>query len=183
MKTYSLVNPYITGSMNKTTQAGNKLEAAKTLYTKLAKYFKNNVPIFYYSILENNDKLHHFQVKEHKSGKEVNYTISPAEMESTQEKKLLTVVRKKQEDEEQEGGKKKEKFLKDDDESDSDSDSDDDDDYYSPRRVPYYIDPIREFLYNPYYVYTIPDTYIIDYPYTYLPSLALDNGYIITYGY
>jgi hypothetical protein len=191
MKNFSLVNPFITGSMTTKTEAKDELVAAKTLYLKLSKHFKNNVPRFNFSIKDDSDNLYHFEATERKAGKEVNFVIKPAKMTSANEKKMLKVVTKQME--EQEGGfgkKKKEKFLKHDDEDDDDNDDDDDesssDDFaYSPRRVPYYYDYITSWLYTPQYVIdaVIPDTIVIDSPYYYYtPSLALDNGYIITYG-
>ena len=180
MKTFSLVNPFITGSLDTTVEAKNEITAAKTLYMKVSKYFKNNLPRFYFTVMDDNSKLYHFEVNERKQGKEVNFTIKAASMKKDAETKIKNVVQRKQK--EQSGGKD-DKFLDmDHDDSESDSDSDSSSDSYSPRRVPLYIDPIREFLYNPSYIIEVPDNIIIGYPYTYFPSLYLSNGYPIIWG-
>jgi len=181
MKSFSLANPMITGSLETTVEAKNELEAAKTLYMRISKHFKNNLPIFYYSIVDDKENLHHFKVNERKSGKEVNFTISAAEMKNDVEKKVLNVYKKKIA--EQAGGKDKFMFNDDKDKDDDSSSSSSSEYYYSPRRVPLYVDPIREFLYNPSYIIKVPNKVVVDYPYTYVPSLVLNNGYFVWWGW
>lgn len=174
MTKFTLANPFIQGSLTTETEHKSPLGAAKLLYSKLSKHFKNNVPSYYFSIMDENNSLSHFHVTEKKSGKEVNYTIEPAKMTKTNEKKILNTVSKQQ----QKGGKK---FLKDDDDSSESSSSSSDS--FSPRTVPLYIDPISTYLYTPSYVVdaVVADTVIVDQPFYYVPSLYLTNGYIQWY--
>jgi hypothetical protein len=178
MKSFSLANPMITGSLDTMVEAKTETEAAKTLYMRISKHFKNNLPTFYYSIVDDDENLYHFEVNERKSGKEVNFTIKQASMKKDTEKKVLNVYKKKIT--EQAGGK--DKFMFDEDDKDDDSSSSSSAYYYSPRRVPLYVDPIREFLYNPSYIINIPNKVVVDYPYTYVPSLVLNNGYFVWWG-
>lgn len=177
MTKFNLVNPYIQGSLTTETDNKSPLGAAKALYSKLSKHFKNNVPSYYFSIMDENEKVFHFHVTEKKSGKEVNFTIEPAKMTKANEKKMVNVVTKKMK--EQNGGKK---FLEDKD-SDSESSSSSSSSSFSPRNIPLYIDPINTYLYTPSYIIDaiIPDTVIVDQPLYYVPSIVLDNGYINWY--
>lgn len=179
MKNFSLVNPFITGSLNTSYESKSAMDAAKTLYMRVAKHFKNNVPKFNFTITDESDKLYHFNVSERKSGKEVNFTITPTEMSKKNEEVLKKVIKQKQE--EKVGGKK-DKFMKVEESDDDSSSSSSSSDSYSPRAIPLYVDPIREFLYTPYYTYDVVDPIIIDYPSWYIPSIVLTDGYFITYG-
>ena len=177
MTKFTLVNPYIQGSLTTETDNKSPLGAAKALYSKLSKHFKNNVPSYYFSIMDENETVSHFHVTEKKSGKEVNYTIEPAKMSKTNEKKMVSIVTKKMK--EQKGGKT---FLKDESDS-SDSESSSSTSSFSPRNLPLYIDPISTYLYTPSYIIDaiVPDTVIVDQPLYYVPSIVLDNGYTTWY--
>ena len=72
-KTYSLVNPYVTGKIASKFEAKTPLLAARKAYKVLSKHFSNNVPIFHFTLQKisnnqvgggNDGDYHHFQVKE-----------------------------------------------------------------------------------------------------------------------
>lgn len=137
---YSLVNPYITGSLETSSNAKDEFTAAREIYGRISKHFKNNVPRFFFTLHGGEgDKMYHFQVSEKKLGKEVQYVIKEAKATNNGTKKLLDFVQSKK----QNGG-----GAFDDSSSDSSSNSSSDSSS-SPYRVPTYVSPIREFLYMP----------------------------------
>jgi hypothetical protein len=78
MKSYTLVNPYIEGSMRTKFKAGSSLEAAKLAYEELSQYFSNNVPRFLFSLKKtgSDDDFFHFQVLEKiNNSDKLRYTI------------------------------------------------------------------------------------------------------------
>lgn len=152
---YSLVNPYITGSIETTSNAKDEFTAAREIYGRVSKHFKNNVPRFFFTLYGGDDKkMYHFLVSEKKLGKEVQYVIKEAKATNNGTKKLLELVNNKK----QSGGSA---F---DDSSSSDSGSSDSSSS-SPYRVPTYVSPIREFLYMPmlYQVDVYADEYDVVY--------------------
>jgi len=159
---YSLVNPFITGSVQTTSEAKTEMAAAKELYSRVSKHFTNNLPRFYFTIANENNKLFHFEVNEKKLGKEVNYSIKQAKMKAAGEKKVLEVIKKK---ELQQGGKK----VLDDSSSDSSDSSSS-----SPYQVPLYVNPLRELLYIPtYYEIDLVDVvYDLEFPIISIPTGA-----------
>jgi len=169
---YTLVNPFITGSINTMTEAKDEFTAAKELYSRVSKHFTNNLPKFYFSIIGEKNDLFHFQVNEKKLGKEVQFAIKKATMKKNGEKIIMSMVNKKSE---QNGGNI---FSK----SDSSSDSDSTDSSSSPYKVPMYINPLRELLYYPTdYIIEIADDFVyeIEYPGTiYVPAGAFYTGII-----
>jgi hypothetical protein len=154
---YTLANPFVTGSINTSIDSDNHNDAAKTLYTRVSKHFTNNLPRFFFSIIDENNKLRHYQVNEKKLGKEVNFTIKTAEMKKSGEQKVLAIYNKLTS---QEGGKKK-VF---DDKSSSSSESDSDSSSSSPYIIPAYEHPLRKLLYTPEYIIDVYDTVLLDYP-------------------
>jgi len=80
MKSYTLVNPYIEGSMRTKFKAGSSLEAAKLAYEELSQYFSNNVPRFLFSLKktgsDSDNDFYHFQVLEKiNNSDKLRYTI------------------------------------------------------------------------------------------------------------
>jgi hypothetical protein len=161
---YTLVNPFVTGSINTSIESNNANEAAKALYTRVSKHFTNNLPRFFFSIIDEKNNLKHYEVNEKKLGKEVNFAIKSAKMKESGEEKVLAVFNKLSN---QDGGKKKkQEDSSDDDDSSSSSDdngfSSSDDE--SPYVIPAYEHPLRKLLYTPEYIIDVYDTVLLDYP-------------------
>jgi hypothetical protein len=53
-KNYTLVNPYVIGSMNKSFNASSSVEAAKLAYSELSQYFGNHMPVFRFTLKKMN---------------------------------------------------------------------------------------------------------------------------------
>jgi hypothetical protein len=191
---YTLVNPFVTGSINTSIESNNPNEAAKALYTRVSKHFTNNLPRFFFSIIDEKNNLKHYEVNEKKLGKEVNFAIKSAKMKESGERKVLAVYEKLSN---QEGGKKK-KVVKDDSSSDSSNESSSDSssssdnndfsssDDESPYVIPAYEHPLRKLLYTPEYIIDVYDTVLLDYPSEiYIPmgapytSIITDESWII----
>jgi hypothetical protein len=52
VKTFKLVNPFVSGDFNNTFQADTPIKAANSAYKSLSKYFSNNVPLFFFTLQE-----------------------------------------------------------------------------------------------------------------------------------
>lgn len=75
--TYSLINPHLEGNFNNNFEGSTPMNAAKNVYNEISKYFNNNVPKYYFTLQNNEDKsYHHFEVREKKNGSQVNYNIT-----------------------------------------------------------------------------------------------------------
>jgi len=92
---FRLINPYITGSLRTTAHAESEIHAAKKLYARMAQYFANNLPSFFFTLEDGNGKFHHFEVNERRSGEDVNYTIRGVSMTKKGEKRLHEIVTQK----------------------------------------------------------------------------------------
>jgi hypothetical protein len=155
---YTLVNPFVTGSINTSIESNNANDAAKMLYTRVSKHFTNNLPRFFFSTIDENNKLRHYEVNEKKLGKEVNFTIKTAKMKESGERKVLAVFNKLGN---QSGGKK---YKKEESSSDSSSDEDSLEESSSPYVIPAYEHPLRKLLYTPEYIIDVYDSVLLDYP-------------------
>lgn len=85
---YKMVNPYIKGEFETITKAKNSVEAAKVFYKNLSEHFNNNVPKFYFTIQKGGSgkgKFYHFEVKEKKVNDDVDYSITPFEIQGEDE--------------------------------------------------------------------------------------------------
>ena len=171
---YVLVNPYITGKVNKSYTGTSELDAAKEAYDTMSQYFNNNIPKFYFTLqkVKNNEAIgggknseyYHFKVTESKKGSQVEYGITPFKVtgNSNQMKKFRDEIGKNTNS--QEGGKKKHKYNdNDDDSSDSDWLGDDSSDYIYRskflRSHSLISQPISSWFYDP-YLYRIQKFYI-----------------------
>lgn len=156
---YTIVNPYISGKMNKTFKGKNPLIAANNAYKAMSKYFSNNIPKFYFTLQKvrgktavgggkSNDYFH-FQVKEMKNGKKVEYDITSYDSagDLSQFRENVSRVAKKQE-----GGRK----YNDDDDDDDDFD---DSSEYKYKRTFTRTQPISFWWYDP-YVYRLHKYYV-----------------------
>lgn len=73
---FNLVNPRVEGPEFKPKiRAKSSDEAAQHVWENLSKYFANSLPEFHFSLQDNNSKLHHYLVREHKKGDNVTFTI------------------------------------------------------------------------------------------------------------
>jgi hypothetical protein len=172
MKSYTLVNPQLKGSIDVEFKCNSAIEAANLAYDSISKYFSNNVPNFSFTLQKGGAKFFHFNVKEKINNKkdkikfiiEENSTITNIDG-------LLKFI--KVNDEELEGGQKDDKHDKhakhskkykfDDDDSSSssnssDSDSDSDDDYYYYKPITRNM-PITYWSYYP-HVYNLKKVYV-----------------------
>lgn len=109
---YTLVNPWFSGSFDRSTTASNDVKAAKKLYLRMSQYFSNNLPSFFFSVKDENGVLTHYECNERRANRDVTFTIRSVSMQEAGEKKLEELI-------EQKGGEKK----KDDDSSSSSSSS------------------------------------------------------------
>jgi len=110
---YTLVNPYVVegGTMKVSASAKSPLLAAKKLYGNLSKYFSNNVPTFYFTIQDDDKKLHHFESNEKKAGSTVSYSIHEISMDPKQEQRMLEYIEQQQLRKRLEGGKRDRVYL------------------------------------------------------------------------
>lgn len=159
---YSLVNPFITGTLRTTTHASTDIQAAKKLYSRMAQYFNNNLPSFFFSIQDSKGKFYHYEVNERQMKNDINFTIRSVDMKKKGENKIAEIMVQKKK-----GGSDKKK----DDSSSSSSSSD------SPQR--YYLSPFVDYMYL--MGYYVVDDYAVDrvfFP-TFVPYLAEVNPLII----
>ena len=164
---YTLVMPYIEGTMNKSAKADNSQKAANVIYKNLSEYFNNSVPSFHFTIQKGDDKkgkLYHFEVNETREEDEVNFSIKQMKnikgIENLEEKfkEKLEKVKEKLE-KEQDGGKKHKKSKKHRVDDSSDSDLSSSSDY---KRAKSYIPanmPISYWWYDP-SIYRLDSVYI-----------------------
>jgi hypothetical protein len=77
MPKYELVNPHIGGTIDTSSSASNGLQAADTIWTRISKFFTNDVPSFPFTLRDTvNDTFFHYEVKEKKGTDGVaNYKI------------------------------------------------------------------------------------------------------------
>lgn len=153
-KSYELVNPVITGTIETTFDADNALDAANQFWTNFTVKEKNisgNLPKFMFTLKDGDGKLYHFMVEETPNdSKNAKYNITQVEhkMTEAQEKEFLeaianakkmsrTLVNK------QNGGKKN---RYDDSSSSSSSDEDDLFRFIRTRRV---LNPVTYWWYAP----------------------------------
>lgn len=125
MKTYTIVNPQIGGSIKTSYLADSARDAAKKAYKAMSKYFSNNIPQFTFTLKENGGGHSHFTVKEKidSKGDNVKYVIKEINNEGVSQEHLKNIEEANKVD--VIGGGKK--FAMDDsDSSSSDSDSDSD---------------------------------------------------------
>lgn len=140
MKVFELVNPVIKGNGTLITQytTQSPIEAAQLIWNNLSSVITNDVPLFYFTLKDENDKLHHFSVEEmtDKNDNEVKYNITEMNMNINKENtdKFINYINalKKQIIQSQEGGRKK-RYQDDDDDDDFDDDEDDEDEYIYKR--------------------------------------------------
>lgn len=163
---YHLVNPYIDGDFEASVTARNSNEAANMLYSRLSEHFNNTVPKFYFTIQKGSSsegKYYHFQVKENRKQNQVNFKISPFEVNdesiTTFKSKLDNYISKKQD-----GGKKSKKSHKKKREESEDSDSD-----FSSSESNYYLRSKHNTLSQPFY-YWWYDPYLYNINSVYIPT-------------
>lgn len=183
MSEFQLVNPLIGGNLNTKFVSEKSLEAASQAYNTISQYFKKDIPSFNFTLKDDKNKFHHFNVKENPEGDEVNFKIKEFKIKVkgntkfNEFKKKLTNFDKNMS---QKGGYK-------------DYDEDyilfdefdyDDDYYFFPRKVSrsyYYSTPISHYWYWP----SIYDYVLVDKHFKtplYLPTFVdLLSPYLITY--
>lgn len=77
MGKYKLINPFILGTFQTSYEAKSVDDAAKNLWNNFSKHLTNNVPVFAFTMMdENNGQLTHFLLKEDMKDGKVNYTLS-----------------------------------------------------------------------------------------------------------
>jgi hypothetical protein len=130
MAKYTLVNPIIEGSFKKTYSGKDKMESAEKLWNNLSKYLVGGVPRFMFTMKDEKNSYHTFEVKENEeNGK---YTIQQKELDVDDKdfENFTNTVQKyskkvKSQQSNMKGGMEKPKRKRYDDSSDSDSDSSD----------------------------------------------------------
>lgn len=161
MKSYTLVNPHIEGSLNTKIKANTAQDAANLTFETLSKYFSINIPNFTFTLQKGgSDKYYHFNVQEKiTTDDKIKFTIK--QIEKVNDEVLNKFI--KSNDEKQSGGKSK-KYRK---YSDDDSDEDEDDDYYYYYKPIVRPEPIYYWSYAP-YVYNIRKVYVP----TFIPGIT-----------
>lgn len=152
---YTLVNPMIKGDMEIVFTGGSSLEVANSAYQNLSQYFNNYIPKFYFTLEDENNKLHHFYVKESRNGENANYTIKSYSVKSKHESELRKQINSYSENSEhfsseQHGGKKHRR---------SSSSSDSFSSSSSTGQMTYKVDPIVYWWYYP-SVYRVQRFYV-----------------------
>jgi hypothetical protein len=166
VNSYVLVNPHIEGSFKRKIKAQNSREASNVFYKSLSEHFNNSVPTFHFTIQKGSSgdgKYFHFEVKESRKNKEVNFSINPMTIQGEQDtlqrfKKNLSNFKSKFS---QDGGKHKKHHKKHDkdDDSSSSSDSSDSDFYIKAKKSYNTTQPIYYWWYDP-YLYNIDYLYV-----------------------
>jgi hypothetical protein len=148
---FKLVNPLIKGDMETTYTGGSSMDVANKAYQNLSQYFNNYIPKFYFTLEDENNKLHHFKVNENRNGENANYTIKSYSVKSKYESELRKQIEEyntnggQYSSEEQQGGRKHKHSR-----SSSSSSSDDWlDESSSTDRYSYKVDPIINWWYYP----------------------------------
>jgi hypothetical protein len=150
---FKLVNPLLKGGVDTTFSGTSSLEVADIAYKSLSQYFNNNVPKFYFTLEDENDKFHHFYVNETKDGSNADYTIKEYNVKAKYEKNLKKYIEDNNNNKEQEGGKKYHKH------SSSSSSESWLDDSSSTGKLRYKVDPIVYWWYYP-SVYRLTKFYV-----------------------
>lgn len=135
MKSYTLVNPKIEGTLKTTFKANSAMEAANAAYNEMSKQFANTVPAFRFT-LETEGKMQHFLVEEKLKKDTANFVITAykGKVDEAGFKSRAKEAKK------QLGGKRRHHRDEDEDSSSSDSDSP----YF--RKISY---PIYSWWYDP----------------------------------
>ncbi|ARF11001.1 hypothetical protein Hokovirus_3_274 [Hokovirus HKV1] len=168
---FTLVNPYIEGSFEKSYKAKSALEAANNCWSSLSKHLVNHVPQFAFTMKNTKTGGYsHFHVKEHKNKKDkIKYTLEEIQDQNINSKDLDLHLNKNQEHNKNLIGGRNRHW-------DDDSSDDSFDDYYKYKRYP--LTPLMPISYWSYY----PACYRIDY--LYIPTfIAPIAPYINIYGY
>jgi hypothetical protein len=146
---YKLVNPIIKGDMETVFTGGSSLDVANKAYQNLSQYFNNYIPKFYFTLEDEQNKLHHFKVNENRNGENANYSIKSYNVKSKHESELRKQINEYNKNgtelssEEQVGGRRR-------DDSSSSSSSDDWlEESSSTGRYSYKVDPIVNWWYYP----------------------------------
>ena len=162
MKSYTLVNPHIEGSISTKFKASSAQDAANLTFEALSKYFSINVPNFSFTLQKGgSDKFYHFNLKEKiNSSDKIKFTIK--QIEKVNDNVLTKFIKSNQD--KQDGGKsrKYKKYIDDDDDED-----DDDDDYYYYYKPIVRQQPMYYWSYAP-YVYNIKKVYVP----TFIPGIT-----------
>jgi hypothetical protein len=172
---FTLINPYTVGPAKTTVNAPTPIQGAKKLYGNISQYFTNNLPSWFFTIQDGKGKMHHFEINEKKSGKNVDFTIRAVGMKEEGESRLRDLVAQK-------GGESRHhhhhKKTKDDESSSSSSSSDS---FWSKRSRRYYPSYFEDFLYLSLY-YTV-DNVLVDTVYfpPLLPTVAPYPRLLLTY--
>lgn len=165
MTKFKLINPLIIGSLDCKYDVSTANEAANKFWNQLTidhNYVTNNVPQFFFTLMEeNNRNLHHFVVKEKpvsNGAKYVDYEINEVNVKLDGDEKSNFIDRIHEmeleitrQEKQQTGGKhRKKRYLDDDSSSSSSSDGYYRSDYLSALRLKNLTNyPISYFLYNP----------------------------------
>lgn len=148
MGKYQLVNPVIIGTFSNTYDATNPSNAAKKFWENLTsdnKYITGDIPKFLFTMKNENNKLHHFMVKEKLSGRHADYTISElnVNLPANKQKKFMNASEKVANKVQSGGGAKNKRY-------DDDSSSDEDiNDLFNYVRLKKAVRPITYWWYTP----------------------------------
>jgi hypothetical protein len=180
---FKLINPLIKGDMETTFTGGSSIEVANKAYQNLSQYFNNYIPKFYFTLEDQDNKFHHFYVKESRNGDNANYSIKSYNVKNKHEAELKKKVGEYTESsaqlssEEQVGGKHhKDSSSSDSSDSDSDSDSKSWLDESSTDRLKYKVDPIVYWWYYP-SVYRVRKFYVPTFVQSVTPILTIPLAY------
>lgn len=97
MSKYTLINPYILGTMKTSISANDENEAAKKIWEIFARHATNDVPKFYFTIKQKGGSLFHFVVSEdinNDDKNDVNFSIKKINIDNKNEKNILKHIKK-----------------------------------------------------------------------------------------
>lgn len=201
-KTYQMINPLISGSLDTRSNALDADTAAETLFKRLRKFITNKVDTHFITIKETGSgDLYHYAIEENKMSKKkdspyVHYSLTPSnkKLEKVHEDKLNNFyeTHKKEinlEKSQTGGDSKRHKRYHDDSSSSDSSSSSSEDDYGKPypkyMKIPIF--PIQTYYYNyvPYYslfntVFDVNKIYVPTFSYPLKPNIIIDLDIVRT---
>lgn len=95
MVIYTLINPYISGTIKHSYDAENEDAGAEKIWKSFSKYFNNDVPKFYITIKQKGGSLFHYKITESKyNNDDVNYKMKKINVPTNIEQNLLKMIKK-----------------------------------------------------------------------------------------
>jgi hypothetical protein len=170
MKSYTIVNPHIGGSMDTTFKTRNVNDAANLAFTSMSKYFSSNIPKFSFTLQKGGgEDFYHFTVTEKIADDKIKFSI---QKENKFNNDNLVKFIKENQEHDLKGGKRHSHHKKYKYDEDDSSSSDSDDDYYYYYKPINRYQPINYWSYSP-YVYNYRQFYVPTFIPTIVPYISI----------